>query len=275
MIEIPEAAFLAQQLNDTISTKTIRRVIAAHNPHGFAWYFGDPGGYPGMLVGKTIGTAASLGGMVEIQVKDVVLLFGDGVNLRFHKTPAEQPLRHQLLVEFDDSSALSATVAMYGGLWCFPRGANDNPYYLVSREKPSPLLDGFTDGYFSSLFLPELEKLSLKAFLATQQRIPGLGNGVLQDILYHAGLHPKNKMASLGKERRAALFHTVKTILGNMAAGGGRDTERDLFGNAGGYLTRMSKNTVGKPCARCGNTIQKQAYLGGSIYFCPGCQPVI
>ncbi len=52
----------------------------------------------------------------------------------------------------------------------------------------------------------------------------------------------------------------------------GRDTERDLFGNLGGYKTIMSKNTVDKPCPICNTTIKKEAYLGGSIYYCTSCQ---
>ena len=35
---------------------------------------------------------------------------------------------------------------------------------------------------------------SAKAFLATEQRIPGLGNGCLQDILFRAGLNPRKKL---------------------------------------------------------------------------------
>jgi formamidopyrimidine-DNA glycosylase len=272
MIELPEAAVLAQQLNAAIRTKTIRRVAAAQSPHKFAWYFGDPAGYSGLLTGKTVGPAASLGGMVEIQVEDVDLLFSDGVNLRFHPTPDERPLKHQLLIEFDDSTALGATVAMYGGLMCYRRGANDNPYYLVAKEKPSPLTERFSAGYFGGLFLPELDRLSLKAFLATQQRIPGLGNGVLQDILYQARLHPKCKVETLDESSKKALFDAIKIMLYDMAKQGGRDTERDLFGNNGGYFTRMSKNTAGSPCPACGSLIQKQNYMGGSIYFCPGCQ---
>ena len=155
-------------------TKTIRRAAAAQSPHKFAWYFGDPAGYSGLLTGKTVGTAASLGGMVEMQVEDVDLLFNDGVNLRFHQTAEERPLKHQLLIEFEDSTALSATVAMYGGLSCYRRGANENPYYLAAKEKPSPLTERFTTDYFAGLFLRETNRLSLKAFLATQQRIPGL-----------------------------------------------------------------------------------------------------
>lgn len=272
MIELPEAVVFAQQLNSAIQSKTIHSAVAGRSPHKFAWYSGDPAGYSGRLAGKTIGLATSLGGMVEIQVEDVVLLFGDGVNLRFHQAQEDRPLKHQLLVEFEDSTALSATIAMYGGLWCYPRGDNDNPYYLVAREKPSPLTDEFSADYFTGLFLPELEKVSLKAFLASQQRIPGLGNGVLQDILYHARLHPKRKVETVGEVGKQALFRAVKTTLADMVKQGGRDTERDLFGNAGGYHTQMSKNTVGQPCPSCGSPIQKQAYLGGSIYFCPGCQ---
>lgn len=272
MLEIPEAAVLAQQIKQTISGKTIQQVTAAQSPHKFAWYSGDPAAYPGRLAGKTIKSAAARGGMVEIEAGDAVLLFSDGVNLRWHASPAEQPPKHQLLLEFDDGSALSASVAMYGGLLCFQQGTSDNPYYLVALGKPSPLGEAFTPEYFSGLFTPEMDKLPLKGFLATEQRIPGLGNGVLQDILYNARLHPKRKVNTLSAGQRESLFEAVSATLRAMTLGGGRDTERDLFGNEGGYATKMSKNTVGKPCPVCGSLILKEAYMGGSIYTCPGCQ---
>lgn len=272
MLELPEASVIAKQLNDSVTAKTITRVVAAQSPHKFAWYTGDPAQYPELLTGKRVSTTVAMGGIVEIRVDDRMLVFSDGVNLRYHPTLAEAPQKHQLLIEFDDATALSATVAMYGGLTCFPMGANDNPYYLVAQEKPSPLSDSFSLEYFLGLFRPEHEKLSLKAFLATEQRIPGLGNGVLQDILYRAKLHPKRKVATLSAEGKEALFHAIKSTLNEMAEAGGRDTERDLFGSLGGYRTQMSKNTVGQTCLVCGCPIQKQSYLGGSIYFCPGCQ---
>ena len=272
MIEIPEAFVLARQLTTVLSGKVIRSAVAAQSPHAFAWYSGDPADYASRLSGKSLGAAVSRGGMVEMEVEDVALLFTDGINLRYHSSADQQPCKHQLLVEFEDATSLSATVAMYGGLWCFSHGSNDNPYYLAAHDKPSPLTDEFNDPYFSGLFLPEHDKLSLKAFLATQQRIPGLGNGVLQDILYRASLHPKRKVNSLKAGDKEILFKAVKDVLSDMAQSGGRDTERDLFGNPGGYGTCMSKNTVGKACPACGSLIQKQAYLGGSIYFCPGCQ---
>jgi formamidopyrimidine-DNA glycosylase len=272
MLELPEASVIAKQLNDSVAAKTITRVVAAQSPHKFAWYTGDPAQYPELLTGKRVSTTVAMGGIVEIRVDDRTLVFSDGVNLRYHPTLAEAPQKHQLLIEFDDATALSATVAMYGGLTCFPMGANDNPYYLVAQEKPSPLSDSFSLEYFLGLFCPEHEKLSLKAFLATEQRIPGLGNGVLQDILYRAKLHPKRKVATLSAEGKDALFHAIKSTLSEMTEAGGRDTERDLFGSLGGYRTQMSKNTMGQTCLICGCPIQKQSYLSGSVYFCPGCQ---
>lgn len=119
-----------------------------------------------------------------------------------------------------------------------------------------------------------MQKLSAKAFLATEQRIPGLGNGVLQDILYNAGIHPKRKIMKLSDKEIQALFHSVKNTLKEMAQKGGRDTEKDLFGRPGGYATKMSKNTLHQSCSRCGSVIKKETYLGGSIYYCEGCQPI-
>jgi formamidopyrimidine-DNA glycosylase len=56
---------------------------------------------------------------------------------------------------------------------------------------------------------------------------------------------------------------------------GGRDTETDLFGEKGGYHTILSKNTYGQPCPKCGGEIIKENYMGGSVYYCPSCQPLI
>ena len=58
----------------------------------------------------------------------------------------------------------------------------------------------------------------------------------------------------------------------DMIEKGGRDTEKDLFGNNGGYITKLSKNTAGKPCGNCGSIIKKESYMGGSIYYCSKCQ---
>lgn len=275
MLEMPEAAVMAKQISAELQGKMIIHVEANSSPHKFAWFHGDPLRYDDLLRGKTIERAAPHGGMVEITAGEARLIFGDGVNIRYFPPGEKLPAKHQLRVEFDDSSSLVGSVQMYGGLWACPEGEFDNPYYDVAREKPSPLGEKFDYAYFESLMAGEkLAALSAKAFLATAQRIPGLGNGVLQDILWTARVHPKRKMADLSASELRAMFDAVKACLSAMAAGGGRDTERDLYGRPGGYRTVLSKNTLGRPCPACGTPIKKEAYMGGSIYFCPQCQQV-
>jgi len=275
MIEIPEAESLARQFNQTIAGKVITQVVAGLSPHKFAWYYGNPKDYHALLQGKPIGTAIARGGMLEIGVGENILLFTDGVVLRFHTKNEQRPQKHQLLIEFEDKTAISASVQMYGGLWCFKEGEFKDVYYLAARSKLSPLSDKFDKAYFDKLInSSDVQKLSAKAFLATEQRIPGLGNGVLQDILYNAMIHPKRRIETIANEEKDAVFHSVKSTLKKMTEQGGRDTMKDLFGRAGDYITKLSKNTINNPCPICGSRIIKQAYMGGNIYFCEGCQKI-
>jgi formamidopyrimidine-DNA glycosylase len=272
MLEIPESQTIARQLNETVQGKTISRVIVNASPHKFAFYHGDPAGYHELLAGQVIGESIGMGAMVEIFVGDRRIVFGDGANLRYLGGTVQAPSKHQLLLEFTDGSLLVCSIQMYGTILAFMEGTLDNKYYLIAREKPSPLTDSFHKAYFDTLRTRDSDKLSAKAFLATQQRIPGLGNGVLQDILFNAGIHPKRKMDTISEKEYTIMFHSVKNTLIEMTRLAGRDTEKDLFGRAGGYKTLLSKNTYGQPCPKCGTEIQKAPYLGGAIYWCPSCQ---
>ena len=273
MIEIPEAVTLSKQLNSTVQGKTIKKVIVGQTPHKWAWYHKDPADYPERLDHRKVGTSRAFGSFVEVDAVPAALLFSEGVRLRYIENTAQIPKKHQLLLEFYDSSALVASVQMYGGLYCFTRGEFDNRYYRDAQTIPSPLSRDFDQDYFNRLFSAHREKnLSVKGFLATEQRIPGLGNGVLQDILFNARIHPKRKLADIENGEVAALLISIKETLSAMVEGGGRDTEKDLFGADGGYKTRMSRNTLGSPCPVCSTPIEKAAYMGGAVYFCPGCQ---
>ena len=275
MIEIPESISLAKQLNETIQNKVIKRVITNQNPHKFAWFYGDPSNYDSVLRGKRIGISKAFGGKVEIEALDMRITFSEGINLRYVKNEKNLPKKHQFLLEFEDQTYLVASVQMYGGMLVFEEGALDNEYYLMALAAVNPLDDEFDMQYFNDLMDKEgMGKLSAKAFLATEQRIPGLGNGVLQDILFNAKINPKRKVNTLLGKEKENLFSSIKTALKEMADNGGRDTEKDLFGNQGGYKTKASKFTVGKPCPDCEGEIVKASYMGGSVYYCSGCQGV-
>jgi formamidopyrimidine-DNA glycosylase len=271
MIELPEAVVIARQITETLSGKRIASAVANASPHKFAWYSGDPAEYNDRLAGKVVGAGTAFAGNIEFEAGDMVVSVS--APIRYHRQGDKRPKKHQLLIEFEDGTAISASAQMWGGFFCFPVGGIGGfPDYQIARSRPSPLTDAFNRAYFDTLFDENTPKLSAKAFLATEQCIPGLGNGVLQDILWTARIHPKHKMGALSEQAVGAMFVAVKQVLAEMTAQGGRDTERDLFGNYGGYATILSKNTVDEPCPACGTLIRKETYLGGSIYYCAGCQ---
>jgi formamidopyrimidine-DNA glycosylase len=136
----------------------------------------------------------------------------------------------------------------------------------------SGILDeGFDRSYWRALVEQNSKKLSLKGFLATEQRIPGLGNGLVQDVLFKAKLHPKRKLETLTELDLERLFIVLKKQTQTIVDLGGRDTEVLLDG-AGGYPSIMSSKGFDLPCPVCGSGKVKENYLGGSIYFCPQCQ---
>ena len=168
MMEIPEAAVIARQLNETIKGKKITQVEAEHSPHKLTWYQGNPKRYPDLLTGKTITEAYPLGGTLEIRAEDAFIALSEGVNLTLLPPGSPLPQKHQLLLKLEDGSVLFAAVQMYGGILCFRMDEVSNPYYLGAKSKPSPLLDAFDRAYFDAILAPEeAKKLSAKALLAT------------------------------------------------------------------------------------------------------------
>ena len=270
MIELPEAVNLAKQLRDNIAGKRVAAVRPPSKQHKFCWFNGDPADYDKGLRGTVAVTAESFGIFAEIVFDNgKKLCVNDGVNMRLVAV-GDAPASYQLLIEFTDGMALAFTVAMYGGI-VLHDGNYDNEYYLKSKNAVDVFGDGF-DGYFRKLLAAGKPTLSAKAFLATEQRFPGLGNGVLQDILLAAGIQPKRKIATLTEFEKEELLYCVKAVLGDMTDKGGRDTEKDIFGREGGYKTRLSQKTLAGGCPLCGGGIVKEPYLGGSVYYCPSCQ---
>ena len=274
MLEIPESLTLAKQLNDTVMGKKIIAAEAAHTPHAFAWYAGDPARYSEIMEGCIVGESNSIGSMVEMKLDEYSFVVGDGTNVRYYAAGEKLPERYQTRITLDDDSSLICTVQMYGAMFLVRPEIYDNPYYLAGVQKPLPGTENFDYEYFTSLRENVSGNMSIKGFLATQQRIPGLGNGVLQDILLQAGLHPKKKIGTFTESRWKQVYQAVVETLAKMTAAGGRDTEKNLFGEKGRYATMLSKKTYGKECPYCGNIIQKANYMGGTVYYCPGCQEV-
>jgi formamidopyrimidine-DNA glycosylase len=128
--------------------------------------------------------------------------------------------------------------------------------------------------YFSALIkdLAAGKKRSLKSLLTQDQLIPGLGNAIVQDILFRSRLHPRHPLTELSATQVKELYNAIQSTLQDVIAGGGRYDEFDLFNQRGGYVRIMDKNALNRPCPECAGKIMKLSYLGGTCYLCPTCQ---
>lgn len=275
MLELPEVLTLSGQVEEALIGKTIMQVFNATKPHKFTFYNGNPLEYGKLLVGKTILSSGGYGMFVDFYLSGgITMNIGDGVSARYYNPGDKIPTNYQLLLTFEDESFLVFSVAMYGFINVYEDGPIDNKYYKISRESLSPLNESYTEEEFEKLFATAKKTLTAKALLATEQRIPGVGNGVTQDILFNAGINPKQKVLLLSDEDKKKLFLSLKDTLKEMTLKGGRDSQTDLMGNNGGYQTILSAKTWKNACPRCGGIIVKEAYLGGSVYYCSGCQKI-
>jgi formamidopyrimidine-DNA glycosylase len=277
VIELPESYVLASQMNASVAGKVIRRVTANAHPHAFASFNGAPELYESALKNKKViksklGVGITGNSQVETLCGNMALI--SSTPIRYSAPGGEAPPKHQLLLEFDDLSCLYFIVQMWGSILCVPAAEANKPGVYSCLHVPSPLDDAFNLEYFSKMLKNAKHSLSAKAFLTTDNRIPGLGNGVMHDILFNARIHPKRRIDTFSQSNGDRLFYSVKSTLRYMAERGGRDTERDLYGNRGGYKTILSGKSSGMPCRNCTNRIAKEMYIGGNIYFCPECQPI-
>jgi len=291
-MSLVECQVVSNQLQNTVVGKRIVKTIANQNPHCFVWFATEPQyafaakeisykqaeQYDKLLTGKKILKANVLSNFNYLYVGNRALMFNT-LSTRYYGANDKQPKRHQLYLLLDDGSALTFCGSLGGPLFLFEIG-EDGWAINFRNDFPSVLSDDFSETFFLNLIKnTDLTKLqpakSVKCFLATKSRIPGLDNTILHEILWEAQVNPKSVMAALGQDEYKRLYAAIKKVFPAVITAGGLDTQKDIYGNFGGYVTKASKHTIDKPCQRCGGPIVKEAYMGGVVYYCSKCQPFI
>ena len=275
MFEYPELITIARQANQTIQGETIQEAHLGNSPHKFVWYNRKPEEFTRLTVGKTIGDAYVKGRWLFMPLEPgYILVLGEcGGRIRYHSAGMKLPEKYHLSLKFNDGSAMTTMTQMWGAMELYESGQEKERKYIKDM-RTTPIDPEFTFDYFSALIdeLLQGEKRSVKSLLTQDQLIPGLGNAIAQDIMFHARLHPRHTLADLTPGQRRDLYAAITNTLSEIVAGGGRNDETDLFGNAGGYVRIMDSHATGRPCPDCGGTVEKIQYLGGACYFCPECQ---
>ena len=119
-------------------------------------------------------------------------------------------------------------------------------------------------------------KGAIKSLLLNQERIAGIGNAYVHDILFFARLHPLRTIDTLSDDEVEALWDGIQKGLKPALKKGGAFYERNLYGKRGGFKMKdiIVGYREGKPCPACGEKIVKIKTGGTSSFICPKCQPL-
>ncbi len=266
MPELPEIATLARQLDERLPGKHIG-AIEIVQPKCLNL---PEEAFRSALTGARLESAAYRGKWILVHSDRGWLLLNLGMGGEVLLTPADAlPAKRRLVFAFEEGDCLSVNFWWFGSAHYVPEGELER-HPQVGRLGPNAIdLD--------TARLAELlhgQRGALKAFLLDQERIAGIGNAYVHDILFLARLHPLRKIPTLTPAEIDALAVAIQAGLRPSLEKGGAFYEMDTYGVKGGFT--MDDIRVGyregQPCPACATPIVKIKTGGTSSFICPACQ---
>ena len=110
--------------------------------------------------------------------------------------------------------------------------------------------------------------------LLDQSVLAGLGNIYVDESLWMSGIHPSSISSAVPKTRLSKLHKSIRLILSDaIIAKGTTIIDFSVNGESGKYSDQLRVfGKHGKPCLKCGHTINKMRVGGRGTYICKKCQ---
>jgi formamidopyrimidine-DNA glycosylase len=141
----------------------------------------------------------------------------------------------------------------------------------IARDPLDPAFDD--DGFVDRLLR---RRTGLKRALLDQTLVSGIGNIYADEALWAARLHSAVPTGTLKQPAVRRLLVETRAVLERALADGGTsfDAQYVNVNGASGYFSQRlhAYGQQGKPCARCGTPIVREAFMNRSSHFCPRCQ---
>lgn len=183
------------------------------------------------------------------------LHFGMTGDLEYYKGD-ETPEHTKLRLDFPHGYHLAyIDVRKFGEI-----GFVDDPDAFVAEEGLGPdalALDA--EGFRERL---AGRRGTLKGTLINQEVLAGLGNEYVDEILFHAALHPETRTSALDDRALDGLHASMREVVEEAVRARvepGRMPPSFL----------LPRRSAGEACPRCGGTIEKTEVVGRPTYLCP------
>lgn len=144
----------------------------------------------------------------------------------------------------------------------------------VAHIARDPLDPAFDDDLFRAAL--RRRSSAIKRVLLDQNLISGVGNIYADESLWAARVHPETLASALSTVAVRRLLVEVRAVLQKALAEGGTSFDAqyvNVNGEAGYFAHSLNAyGQTGKPCARCGGEIRRDAFMNRSSHYCPRCQ---
>src|SRR5437868_13307467 len=118
-----------------------------------------------------------------------------------------------------------------------------------------------------------VENRTLKRALTDPRIVSGIGNAYSDEILHAAQLSPIALTQKLNEQEWERLFSATRNTLTLWMDRLRGDTANHFPEKVTAFRPEMAVHgRYGKPCPRCGETIQRIRYANNETNYCPGCQ---
>ena len=164
-----------------------------------------------LLVGSTLRSSEASG-------KQLLFRFSGGRWLGIHLGMSGKlklgalsgvPEKHDHLVIFQAKQALILSDYRLFGLVRAHLGREAPSWW---RNLPPPILSDAFDRAALKEFLNRHAKAPLKSVLLRQERFPGIGNWMADEVLWRARIHPGCRAGQVRRVRITRLYHTLKEV---------------------------------------------------------------
>ena len=120
-------------------------------------------------------------------------------------------------------------------------------------------------------------RTGLKRALLDQTLASGIGNIYADEALWRSRLHWARPTETLPRTAARQLLGHVRDVMAASMASGGTSFDAlyvDVNGESGYYGRSLDAyGQEGRPCARCGTPVVREAWTNRSSFRCPACQP--
>jgi formamidopyrimidine-DNA glycosylase len=197
-----------------------------------------------------------------VQLSDerwLVFHFGMTGRLKYFRDLDDTPPYTDMLIEFDNGFHLAYIAPRKLGMIGL---INDTDRFVRQRQLGPDAMDVTLQQFEESA---RGRRSAVKTWLMNQRVIAGIGNVYSDEILFHAGIHPKANIKDLQEPQIKRLFEALREVIHTAV-----NAQADPKKMPSTYLTPRRGNA--KQCPRCGGLLDQVTIGGRTAYFCPKCQ---